>query len=44
MGAAQLLGARFGAGLAMRKGARLIKPLLVLVCIALAARLLVDLA
>lgn len=42
MGAAQFLGARIGAALAMRIGARLIKPLLVLTCSALAARLLMD--
>ena len=42
MGLAQLVGARIGAGLAMRRGARLIKPLLIVVCIALAARLLWD--
>jgi uncharacterized membrane protein YfcA len=42
MGVAQFLGARVGAGLAMRNGAKLIKPLLVLTCIALAVRLLMD--
>jgi uncharacterized membrane protein YfcA len=42
MGACQFLGARVGAGLAMRTGARLIKPLLVFTCIALAIRLLAD--
>jgi uncharacterized membrane protein YfcA len=42
MGAAQFLGARLGSGLALRNGARLIKPLLVTVCIALALRLLID--
>jgi uncharacterized protein len=31
-----------GAGLAMKNGAKLIRPLLVLVCIALAVRLLMD--
>lgn len=41
MGVAQFLGARMGAGLAMRKGARLIKPLLVTTCVALALRLLI---
>lgn len=40
MGVAQFLGARVGAMLAMRVGARLIKPLLVVVCLALAVRLL----
>lgn len=42
MGAAQFLGARVGAHLAIRNGARLIKPLLVAVCLALAAKLLAD--
>ena len=42
MGVFQILGARIGAGLAMKRGARLIKPLLVLVCVALAARLLLQ--
>ena len=42
MGVAQFLGARVGRGLAMRNGAKLIKPLLVIVCLALAARLLID--
>lgn len=42
MGAAQFLGARIGSGLAMKNGARLIKPLLVLTCVALAIRLLTD--
>lgn len=42
MGAAQFLGARLGSGLAMKNGAKLIKPLLVLTCIALAVRLLID--
>ena len=40
MGAAQFIGARIGAALAMKKGAPLIKPLLVATCIALAVRLL----
>jgi uncharacterized membrane protein YfcA len=40
MGAAQFIGARIGATLAMRNGAALIKPLLVGTCIALAVRLL----
>jgi uncharacterized protein len=40
MGAAQFIGARIGAGLAMKKGATLIKPLLVATCITLAVRLL----
>ncbi|TPM25954.1 TSUP family transporter [Mesorhizobium sp. B2-3-4] len=42
MGVAQFLGARLGASLAMRIGARLIKPLLVIVCVALAVKLLAD--
>ena len=42
MGVAQFLGARLGAALAIRNGARLIKPLLVVICLALAARLLID--
>ena len=42
MGAAQFIGARLGSALAMKVGARLIKPLLILVCLALAARLLMD--
>jgi uncharacterized membrane protein YfcA len=42
MGVAQFIGARIGSGLAMKNGARLIKPLLVLTCIALAIRLLID--
>ena len=42
MGVAQFLGARVGAGMAIRNGAKLIKPLLVVMCIALAVRLLMD--
>jgi len=42
MGVAQFLGARLGATLAMRIGAGLIKPLLVIVCLALAVKLLGD--
>jgi len=42
MGLAQFAGARVGASLAMKVGARLIRPLLVVVCLALAARLLLD--
>jgi uncharacterized membrane protein YfcA len=42
MGVASFLGARLGAGLAMRNGARLIRPLLVLVCVALAVKLLME--
>jgi uncharacterized membrane protein YfcA len=39
MGAAQFAGARLGAHAAIRNGARLIRPILVTVCLALAARL-----
>ena len=42
MGVMQFVGARLGSALAMRVGARLIRPLLVIVTIALAVRLLVD--
>ena len=42
MGVCQFVGARVGALLAVRVGARLIKPLLVVVCLALAAKLLSD--
>ncbi|TIW64903.1 MAG: hypothetical protein E5V60_17970 [Mesorhizobium sp.] len=42
MGVAQFFGARLGASLAIRIGARLIKPLLVVVCVALAVKLLAD--
>ena len=42
MGAMQIVGAWAGARLAMRVGARLIKPLLVVMCVALALRLLAD--
>lgn len=42
MGIAQFLGAQLGAHMAMRNGARLIKPLLVCTCLALAIKLLVD--
>ena len=40
MGIGQFIGARLGAGFAMKNGAKLIKPLLVTVCIALSAKLL----
>ncbi|WAP70094.1 TSUP family transporter [Jiella pelagia] len=40
MGVAQFVGARLGAMTAMRFGAKLIRPLLVVVCLALAIRLL----
>lgn len=42
MGLAQLLGAQIGARLAIRSGASIIRPLLVLVCIAMAVKLLAD--
>ncbi|MFW8593706.1 TSUP family transporter [Cribrihabitans neustonicus] len=44
MGLAQIAGAQAGARLAQRKGARLIKPLLVLTSLSLAAKLLWDMA
>lgn len=40
MGACQFAGARLGSALAMRQGAKLIKPLLVIVCVAMAIRLM----
>lgn len=42
MGIAQVAGARLGAGMAIRNGARIIKPLLVVTCVALAIKLLSD--
>lgn len=42
MGVAQLLGAQLGARLAIKNGANIIRPLLVVVCIAMAAKLLLD--
>ncbi len=42
MGACALVGAQVGARLAVRHGARLIRPLIVLVCVAVAIRLLAD--
>lgn len=42
MGAGQYIGAQLGARLAMRKGALIIRPLLVIVCCTMAARLLID--
>lgn len=42
MGAGQFLGAQLGSRLAMRRGARVIKPLLVTVSLLLALRLLTD--
>ncbi len=40
MGVGQLLGARLGAGLVQRRGARLIRPIFILVVLAISARLL----
>ncbi|MCO4316108.1 TSUP family transporter [Phyllobacterium sp. 21LDTY02-6] len=42
MGVAQFAGARVGAGMAMKNGARIIKPLLIVVCLALAGKLLLE--
>ncbi len=42
MGVAQFAGARIGATLAMKNGAKLIRPLLVITCAILAARLVFD--
>lgn len=42
MGVAQILGAQIGARLAINKGARLIKPLLIVACLVLASKLLWD--
>ncbi|MCF6444734.1 TSUP family transporter [Nereida sp. MMG025] len=42
MGAAQIAGARMGSAMAMKQGARLIKPLVVVTSLALAARLMWD--
>ena len=42
MGASQFAGARIGAQFAMKNGARIIKPLLVVTCTGLAIRLLMD--
>ncbi len=42
MGAAQFVGAQTGSHLAMKSGAKIIKPLLVITCIALALKLLSD--
>ena len=42
MGAGQFAGAQVGSRFAMKNGARIIKPLLVITCIALAIRLLAD--
>lgn len=42
MGVAQLIGAQLGARMAISNGAALIRPLLVVVCIAMAVKLLLD--
>lgn len=42
MGLGQFVGARAGAGLAIRDGARIVKPMLVVMCVAMAARLAWD--
>jgi uncharacterized protein len=42
MGAGQFLGAQTGSRLAMKSGARIIRPLLVVTCLGLAAKLLAD--
>ncbi|MEO0637502.1 MAG: TSUP family transporter [Pseudomonadota bacterium] len=42
MGAAQIAGATLGARLAMKNGSKLIKPLLVITCLAMAGRLLLT--
>jgi uncharacterized membrane protein YfcA len=42
MGAGQFIGAQVGSRLAMKSGAKIIKPLLVVTCIALAVKLLSD--
>jgi uncharacterized protein len=42
MGIAQFIGARVGAAMAMKNGATIIKPLLIIVCLALATKLLLD--
>ncbi len=42
MGVGQFIGAQIGSGLAMRNGAKLIKPLLVMSCLALAIKLMAD--
>ncbi|WP_117192674.1 TSUP family transporter [Rhizobium terrae] len=42
MGVGQFLGAQIGSRLAMKNGAKLIKPLLVLSCLALALKLIAD--
>ncbi len=42
MGVGQFIGAQIGSGLAMKKGAKIIKPLLIVSCLVLATKLLAD--
>lgn len=42
MGVGQFIGAQIGSRMAMKNGAKIIKPLLVVSCVAMAARLLAD--
>ncbi|MFO1034242.1 MAG: TSUP family transporter [Hyphomicrobiales bacterium] len=42
MGVAQVAGAQLGAHVAIRNGARIIRPVLVLVCLAMAAKLMLS--
>ena len=42
MGVGQLIGAQLGARLAIKNGAKIIRPLLVVVCLAMAARLMLS--
>ena len=42
MGGAQFVGAQLGSHLAIKNGAKIIRPLLVLVCLAMATKLLLD--
>jgi uncharacterized protein len=42
MGVAQFIGAQLGSRLAMKQGAKIIRPLLVVVCCAMAVKLLLD--
>jgi uncharacterized membrane protein YfcA len=42
MGVGQLLGAQAGARLAIRHGARLVRPVLVVLCCGMAVRLMLD--
>ena len=42
MGLGQFIGAQLGSKLAMRNGAKIIRPLLVVSCLAMAVRLIVD--